>query len=61
MIGCITPSASQLEETISTIKYAHQATVIKNRPKRNIDENVTKINSLEQELKKMTEQLKKAN
>ena len=55
MIGCITPSVQQLEETISTIKYAHQAAVIKNRPKWNVDENVTKINSLENELKKLTE------
>jgi len=47
MIGCITPSLQHLEESISTIKYAHQATIIKNRPKRNVDENVTKINSLE--------------
>jgi len=61
MIGCITPSLSHFEESISTIKYAHQATVIKNRPKWNVDENVTKINTLEEELKKMTEQLKKAN
>jgi Kinesin motor domain. len=37
MIACLSPSDSNYEETVSTLKYAHNTKFINNKPVVNID------------------------
>jgi hypothetical protein len=46
MIACASPADSNLEESLSTIKYASRARNIKNKPKVNRDLNSILIESL---------------
>lgn len=54
MIACVSPADYNLEETISTLRYADRARKIKNKPIVNQDARVAEIN----ELKKTIQQLR---
>jgi hypothetical protein len=61
MIACLNPCDAQIEENLSTMQYASQASYISNRPVRNDDPKARQIASLKQEVKRLTEELAKAN
>lgn len=46
MIACISPADYNLEETVSTLRYADRARKIKNKPIVNQDPKVAEINPL---------------
>lgn len=48
MIACISPADSNMEETISTLRYADRARKIKNKPIINRDPQVAEILRLRQ-------------
>uniref|UniRef100_A0A1B0DNZ8 Uncharacterized protein n=1 Tax=Phlebotomus papatasi TaxID=29031 RepID=A0A1B0DNZ8_PHLPP len=54
MIACVSPADYNVEETISTLRYANRAKNIKNKPIVNRDPNVAEI----MELKKIIQQLR---
>uniref|UniRef100_A0AAR5QK46 Kinesin motor domain-containing protein n=2 Tax=Dendroctonus ponderosae TaxID=77166 RepID=A0AAR5QK46_DENPD len=51
MIACISPADYNLEETISTLRYADRARKIKNKPTVNQDPKTAEINELKRQLK----------
>lgn len=53
MIACVSPSESNHEESLSTIKYASRARNIKNKPIVNRDANSMLIESLRDQITKM--------
>ena len=61
MLACLNPCDSQIEENISTIQYASQASYISNKPVRNDDPKVRQIEQLKDEIKRLTFELQKAN
>ena len=50
MIACVSPSESNMEETLNTMKYASRARNIKNKPVINRDPTSALITSLKQEI-----------
>eukprot|EP00808_Paulinella_micropora_P014277 g54956.t1 len=58
MIACISPAESNVEETINTLKYAHRARNIKNKPVVNRDPNVVKLEALYLQLAAVQEELR---
>ncbi|KAH0563992.1 chromosome-associated kinesin KIF4 isoform X2 [Cotesia glomerata] len=50
MIACVSPADYNLEETLSTLRYADRAKKIKNKPIVNQDPKTAKINSLQAEI-----------
>ena len=48
MIACVSPADSNMEETISTLRYADRARKIKNKPVVNRDPNAAEILRLRQ-------------
>ena len=50
MIACVSPSSYNLEETMSTIKYASRARNIKNKPIVNRDPQSALVTQLRQEI-----------
>lgn len=48
MIACLSPSDEYFDENMSTLKYANQASKIKNKPIVNIDEKILMIRSLKE-------------
>ena len=38
MLACVSPADSNFQETLTTLRYAHRARNIKNKPKANVDE-----------------------
>lgn len=54
MIACVSPADYNVEETLSTLRYADRARKIKNKPIVNQDARVAEIN----ELKKTIQQLR---
>ncbi|XP_066154773.1 chromosome-associated kinesin KIF4A isoform X2 [Euwallacea fornicatus] len=53
MIACISPADSNLEETLSTLRYADRARRIKNKPIVNQDPKTAEINRLKKEIQLM--------
>lgn len=51
MIACLSPSDAYFNENMSTLKYATQASKIKNRPVVNIDEKVLMIRQLREQVR----------
>ena len=45
MIACVSPAESNIEETLSAIKYASRARNIKNKPIKNLDPTSALISS----------------
>ncbi len=60
MIACLSPSDFNFEETLSTLKYAHNTKYINNRPVVNIDTDPkdAMIRSLQNEIKTLRNRLK---
>jgi len=50
MIACVSPSESNYEESLNTIKYASKAMNIKNKPVVNRDPHSALINQLKQRI-----------
>lgn len=57
MIACISPADYNLEETISTLRYADRARKIKNKPIINQDPKVAEINALKKQVKQLQLQI----
>lgn len=57
MIACISPADYNLEETISTLRYADRARKIKNKPVVNQDPKVAEINALKKQVKQLQLQI----
>ena len=53
MIACVSPAESNLEESLSTVKYASRARNIKNKPVVNRDPNSQLIESLRGQIKQL--------
>jgi hypothetical protein len=50
MIACASPADSNLDESLSTVKYASRARNIKNKPKVNRDANSLLIEALRKQV-----------
>ena len=50
MIACVSPSESNYEESLNTIKYASKAMNIKNKPVVNRDPHTALINQLKKKI-----------
>lgn len=61
MIACLNPLDAHIEENISTMQYASQASYISNKPIRNDDPKARLIEQLKEQVRKLTEDLAKAN
>lgn len=61
MIACLNPCDAQIEENISTMQYASQASYISNKPVRNDDPKARQIEELKEQVRKLTAELAKAN
>ena len=61
MIACLNPCDSQIEENISTLQYASQASYISNKPVINLDPKARAIEILKDQVRRLTEELAKAN
>ena len=61
MIACLNPCDAQIEENISTIQYASQASHISNKPVRNDDPKARQIEMLKDQVRTLTIELAKAN
>ena len=59
MIACLSPTDTNHEESLSTLKYAHNAKFIKNRPviNDNIDPKDEMIRTLQNEIKQLRNRL----
>ena len=59
MIACLSPTDTNHEESLSTLKYAHNAKFIKNRPviNDNIDPKDEMIRELQNEIKQLRNKL----
>ncbi|CAK75209.1 unnamed protein product (macronuclear) [Paramecium tetraurelia] len=58
MIACISPAASNYEETINTLKYASRAREIKNKPTQNRDPHAAQVMALKQSINYLSDQIK---
>ncbi len=60
MIACLSPSDTNFEETLSTLKYAHNTKYINNRPVINIetDPKDQVIRELQNEIKMLRNRIK---
>lgn len=61
MIACLNPCDMCIEENISTMQYASQASYISNKPVRNDDPKARQIELLKEQVRRLTEELAKAN
>lgn len=61
MIACLNPCDAHVEENLSTMQYASQASYISNKPIRNDDPKARMIEMLKEQIRKLTEELAKAN
>ena len=61
MIACLSPSDLYYEENLSTLKYATQASKIRNKPVVNIDEKILQIKELKEKVRQLQLELKNAN
>ena len=57
MIACVSPSDSNVEETMSTLRYADRARKIKNKPIINRDGKESEIAALRKEIQDLKAQL----
>lgn len=57
MIACVGPSEFNLEETLSTLRYADRAQKIKNKPTVNENPQVAQICQLRKEVKQLKQEL----
>ena len=62
MVACLSPSDTNFEETLSTLKYAHNTKYINNRPVINVSRDDPKdemIRNLQNEIKDLRNRIKK--
>lgn len=57
MIACISPADYNIEETLSTLRYADRARKIKNKPIVNQDAKVAEINELKRTIQQLRLQI----
>ncbi|XP_069786091.1 kinesin-like protein KIF27 isoform X2 [Narcine bancroftii] len=57
MIACISPSSSNFDESLNTLKYANRARDIRNKPIVNYDPDWDRIDEMEQQIKTLREAL----
>lgn len=57
MIACVSPADYNIEETLSTLRYADRAKKIKNKPVVNQDSNQTEIDELRETVQRLRAQL----
>nr|XP_038040205.1 chromosome-associated kinesin KIF4A isoform X2 [Anas platyrhynchos] len=53
MIACVSPADSNLEETLSTLRYADRARKIKNKPIVNVDPQAAELHHLKQQVQQL--------
>lgn len=60
MIACLSPSDDNFEETLSTLKYAHNTKYINNKPTVNIDKDPkdAMIRNLQNEIRQLRNRLR---
>ena len=61
MIACVSPADSNVDETVNTLRYAHRARNIKNKPIVNTDPTFTEISSLRRQLHQLQQDLLLSN
>jgi hypothetical protein len=61
MVACLNPCDAQIEENLSTMQYASQASYISNKPIRNDDPKARQIEMLKDQNRRLTEELTQAN
>ena len=61
MLACLNPCDAQIDENISTMQYASQASYISNKPVRNDDPKARQIEQLKEQVRRLTDELQKAN
>ena len=57
MVACTSPADSNLEETISTLRYADRARKIKNKPIVNKDPKTAELNRLRSQVQQLQMQV----
>ena len=57
MVACTSPADSNLEETISTLRYADRARKIKNKPIVNRDPKTAELNRLRSQVQQLQMQV----
>ena len=50
MLACVSPADSNFQETLTTLRYAHRARNIKNKPKANVDEGAAALGALQRQV-----------
>eukprot|EP00435_Cladocopium_sp_Y103_P021684 s2547_g5.t1 len=61
MIACVSCADIDFEETLNTLKYAHRARNIKNKPVINHDPRQAQLAAMQDEIESLREQLQRAN
>ena len=61
MIACVSPADSNMDETVNTLRYAHRARNIKNKPIVNSDPASAEMSRLRQQLYQLQQQLVNKN
>eukprot|EP00930_Biecheleria_cincta_P046553 TRINITY_DN32108_c0_g1_i1.p1 TRINITY_DN32108_c0_g1~~TRINITY_DN32108_c0_g1_i1.p1 ORF type:complete len:1252 (-),score=305.27 TRINITY_DN32108_c0_g1_i1:70-3825(-) len=61
MIACISSADGDFEETLNTLKYAHRARNIKNKPVVNHDPRTAQLAAMQDEIESLRSQLQRAN
>lgn len=57
MIACVSPADYNLDETVSTLRYADRAKKIKNKPVVNQDPHVAEVNKLKNTIQQLRLQI----
>lgn len=53
MVACLSPADNNYDETLSTLRYAHRAKNIKNKPKINEDPKDALLRQYQEEIEKL--------
>jgi hypothetical protein len=61
MIACLSPSDKYIEENISTLNYATQASFISNIPQKNEDPKMRLVTELRERVQRLEKELSSAN
>lgn len=61
MIACLSPSDKYIEENISTLNYATQASFISNIPQKNEDPKMMLVTELRERVQRLEKELSSAN
>lgn len=61
MIANVGPASSNYEETLTTLRYAHRAKAINNKPVKNEDPKITKLREYQQEIARLKKLIAERN